>query len=192
MHTIFTPEEPQPTAALPSEESKPTVALSSEEVSQYPYDQRDSEVKEASESRISPIELSDSLPSAQYDAPIIPESYRQTIGPVVRHISFGERYQEFEAEPIDISWAQAMEAGIHDFIANHGPKYGEVFEFVQCRSLSCVLAGYTIPGHEVQGASVIGTLSRQPWWQASRKASSTHSSAEGRTTFVTIIPRYDE
>ena len=35
------------------------------------------------------------------------ESYRATIGPVVQHISFGEKYRDFEAEPIDGSWAYA-------------------------------------------------------------------------------------
>lgn len=122
----------------------------------------------------------------------IPESYRATIGPVVQHISFGEKYRDFEAEPIDGSWAYAMESGISDFIAIHGPESGEVFEFVQCRSSNCVLAGYTLLGREPSGASVIGQLSRQPWWQGGQKASSTHNSGEDRTSFVVLIPRIDE
>ncbi len=124
--------------------------------------------------------------------PEIPESYRATIGPVVQHVSFGEKYQDFEEEPIDEPWAIAMETGINDFIAIHGPASGEVFEFVQCRSSHCVLAGYTLAGQEPRGASVIGQLSDQPWWQGAREASSTYSSGNDRTSFVILIPRFED
>ena len=192
MNSLATPAERKPSAGPSIQEQKPLVAPIGNEIDQNPCDQRASESSGTSESKILSIEPSVSLPSVEYDAPMIPESYRETIGPVVRSISFGERIQDFEAEPVDVSWAQAMEIGINDFIASHGPEYGEVFEFVQCRSSSCVLAGYTIPGYESQGASVIGTLRRQPWWQASGRASSTHRDGEGRISFVTIIRRYDE
>lgn len=130
-------------------------------------------------------------PSGQVK-PEIPESYREIIGPVVQDISFGQRFRDFEAEPIDDSWAHAMEAGINNFVAVHGPGSGEVFEFVQCRSSNCVLAGYTIHGQEPHGASVIGELGRQPWWQGGQAASSTYGSGDNRTSFVVLIPRFDE
>jgi hypothetical protein len=124
-------------------------------------------------------------------APVIPGSYRDTIGPIVAHKSYGEQYRDFEAEPIDGSWAQAMEIGINDFIAIHGPSSNEVFEFVQCRSSNCVLAGYKDPSQEPQGASIIGDLSRQPWWQGGGSASSTNTIKDGRRSFVIFISRYD-
>lgn len=153
-----------------------------------------------SESQASVGEAVDSTPSgpdvAYFDelptTPTIPDAYRKALGPVVRHKSFGERYEEFEAEPIDGAWAQAMEYGINDFIAVHGPSSNEVFDFIQCRSSSCVLAGYTDLGREPNGASIIGDLSRQSWWQGGGRASSTNSVDGSRRTFVIFIARYND
>ena len=120
----------------------------------------------------------------------IPESYRRTIGPVVQPPTFGERFKAFEAEPIDGPWAQAMEAGMNNFVAAHGPDYGSVIEFIQCRTSICVIAGYTIPNHEGLSASIIGELRKQSWWQGGNSSSSNLGSEDGRTSFVILIDRY--
>jgi len=122
----------------------------------------------------------------------IPDYYRATIGPVPQHVTFGERYRVFEIESIDEPWAYAMEAGINDLIANHGPASGEVFEFVQCRYSYCALAGYTHDGQEPRGTSVIGQLSKQPWWQGSRAHLGNYTDENGRTSFVLLIPRFED
>lgn len=154
--------------------------------------QRDLDVAVATTAESSSTMTPNLISKSSQSAPEIPESYRETIGPAVQHISFGERYRKFEAEPVDDSWAQAMEIGISDFVAIHGPESGEVFEFFQCRSSSCVLAGYKRPGQVTHDASVVGELSRQPWWQGSQKSSATYLDRDGRMSFVVLIPRFDE
>ncbi len=120
----------------------------------------------------------------------IPDWYRETIGPAVQPPTFGEKFKDFEAEPIDVPWAEAMEVGMNNFVAARGPDYGSVIEFIQCRTSKCVLAGYTIPNHEGLSASIIGELRRQSWWQGGGSSSSNLSTGDDRTSFVILIDRY--
>ena len=133
--------------------------------------------------------------ASQYDGDAsakIPDNYRDTIGPASRQPTFAEQYQQFEAEPIDGSWAAAMENGLNNYTAVHGPASGEVFEFVQCRSSYCVVAGYKIEGDERTGASIIGDLARQPWWQGAASAYSSWGREDDQQRFVVLLPRYED
>lgn len=176
----------------PSDRADTPAVRLSEEANVGQYYQRDPSDVLDTEAIASPKKAPAAITMSGQAIPEIPESYRETIGPAVEHISFGERFRDFEAEPIDESWAYAMEMGINDFVAAHGPESGEVFEFVQCRSSNCVLAGYTLHGQEPQGASVIGELGKQPWWQGGQEASSTFRGGEDRISFVIFIPRFTE
>ena len=122
-------------------------------------------------------------------SPQIPEQYRQTIGPVVRPPTFGERFRAFEAEPVDVPWAQAMETGLNDFMAVQGPQSSSVIEFIQCRSTACVIAGYSIPTQEGLDASILGDLRKQSWWEGGHTSSTRLSRDDGSISFVILLDR---
>jgi len=127
-----------------------------------------------------------------YETQSIPDAYRNSIGPIVRRPTFGEIYRKFESEPVDEPWAWAMEHGLNDFIAVHGPRSGEVFDFVQCRSSYCVVAGYKLDSMEASGASIISELTSQSWWQGGASAYSSSSSEQDRRRFVVLLPGYED
>jgi len=117
--------------------------------------------------------------------PKIPLMYRQAIGPVRRTYSFGESYILFETEPVDEAWAYGMEAGISDYLSRLGPDSGAVFEFVQCRSTACAIAGYVVEGGRDQTAMMVDRMRHEPWWDAG----GTSKSIGGEEQFVILLSR---
>ena len=183
---------PGATSVSPTEESEAQANVRPLEQSAYSSTVDDLEDTQDTVSGVPSTETMADIATNNRLVPQIPGYYRATIGPVPQHVTFGERYRVFETESIDEPWAFAMEAGINDLIANHGPGSGEVVEFVQCRYSYCALAGYTHDGQEPRGASAIGQLSKQPWWQGSRAMFVNYTDENGRTSFVVLIPRFED
>lgn len=119
----------------------------------------------------------------------LPESYRAIVGPPRRRLTFSERMAVFEAEYRDESWALPMEAGINNFVATHAPGAGTVIEHVECRSNWCIVAGYSLPGHDDQASQLLHQMREEYWWQGGN-FTSTHGGTIGEhEAFVTMMSR---
>lgn len=117
----------------------------------------------------------------------LPSSYKEMIGPLeTRRPTFSERHQRFANEPRDEPWAAAMEAGINDYLATLGAERGMVFEYVECQTKTCEVAGYVVDEKYGSGG-VPDELLEQPWWQGGMARSSRHFDIGGVRYFVTII-----
>jgi hypothetical protein len=78
-----------------------------------------------------------------------------------------------------------METGIADFFAAQGPELGIVFEYIECRSRTCEIAGYFVAGREGTGGYFY-KVTEQPWWQGGTATSSNGFDINGTEYFVTI------
>ncbi len=123
--------------------------------------------------------------------PKLPEAYRRFLGPPVPRLTFAERFALFESESIDESWALPMEAGMSNYIAAHGPEAGTVFEYVQCRSNWCVLAGYILPGHADQTSQLVSPMRNEIWWQGGNWISSHGGKIGENEAFVIMMSRFN-
>jgi len=123
--------------------------------------------------------------------PKLPDTYREAIGPPRRRLTFSERLQNFESEPRDDSWALPMEAGINNFTAIHGAEFGAVFEFVQCRSNWCLVAGYFLPGYPDETSVIMSPMKNETWWQGGNYTSTHGGKLGDNESFVTLLSRYD-
>jgi len=121
----------------------------------------------------------------------IPEAYLRIIGSTKPHLSFGERVGQYQQEPRDEVWVSAMEAGINSYVAASAPTAGAVFEYIQCRSSACILAGYVIEGKERQSASILGELQSQGWWDGGNSSHGMGGAVGELDAFVILLPRYD-
>ena len=137
-----------------------------------------------------PRESMREMPSPRLEMDI-PEAYLRIVGSTRPHLSFGERVGQFQTEPRDEIWASAMEAGINSYVAASAPTAGAVFEYIQCRSTACILAGYVIDGKERQSASMLGELQSQGWWDGGNSSHSMGGTVGEQDAFVILFPRYD-
>ena len=123
---------------------------------------------------------------------VIPEIYRPAIGPANPPLTFGEEYELFSREAIDSVWAQPMENGINSYLATQGASSGFVFDFVQCRSTACVIAGYTVnDSADSDYQSIVKGMLNKGWWDAGSSLHYSGSEAGGRKIKVLMVPRYD-
>lgn len=127
------------------------------------------------------------------DDPIrIPSAYGALVGPVPPpRLSTAEIHALFEKEPRDEPWAFAMEAGIHEHIANFGAGKGTVVEYVECRSQYCEIAGYADKGQSADTGFYLA-MTESGWWQASGGSHHVSGRRDGIDRFVMIFLRYRE
>lgn len=117
----------------------------------------------------------------------MPHTYKEMIGPLVpSRTTFSERHENFASEPRDEPWAVAMETGINDYLATAGAKYGMVFEYVECRTRTCEVAGYIVD-EQASSRFDFHDLVKQSWWQGGRATSSIGPTINGTKHFVIIF-----
>ena len=117
----------------------------------------------------------------------MPTRYKEMIGPLEpSRITFSERHASFAVEPRDEPWAVAMETGINDYLAAAGPGDGMVFEYVECRTRTCEVAGYIVDEQAARGFDT-DDLVEQSWWQGGRATSSIGPKIDGTKHFVIIF-----
>lgn len=119
----------------------------------------------------------------------IPEVYLDMIGYPEDGTSTPDRYDRYLAFARDVrdeSWAAAMEAGIANFAARLN-QMEVVVEYIECRTLYCVIAGHSPTGSQGQ----LGDMRDTGWWQAAGVgADIVQSGRDGQDDFVLFVERY--
>ena len=127
-------------------------------------------------------------------APIrIPRIYDEIIGPPTRMTTIPNIHADFKNEPRDESWASAMESGIRHHIANSGTGDWAVVEYIECRSNTCEIAGYSMGGTENHPGNLLAGDFGAGWWQGHFNVYSTRHTYEGEEIprFILIVTRVD-
>jgi hypothetical protein len=119
----------------------------------------------------------------------IPEVYLDMIGYPEDSTPAPDRYDRYVAFARDVRdepWAAAMEAGIANFAARLN-QMEVVVEYIECRSLYCVIAGYSPTGSTAQ----LWDMRDTGWWQAAGAgADIVQSGRDGQADFVLFVERY--
>ena len=119
----------------------------------------------------------------------MPEVYLDMIGYPEESTPAPDRYDRYVAFASDVrdeSWAAAMEAGIANFAARLN-QMEVVVEYIECRSLYCVIAGHSPTGSTAQ----LGDMRDTGWWQAAGTfADIVQSGRDGQADFVLFVERY--
>ncbi len=119
--------------------------------------------------------------------PLLPEDYYFMLEPPEdQPITTAERAVRFAEEARDESWAYTMELGINQHVAVATP-VGTVIEYVECRTTTCMMAGYTQPGFENGSRALIGEMGRTGWWQLGGETVSVSRGRNGENRFVHFL-----
>lgn len=131
-------------------------------------------------------------PAVVASLPALPPPYLEIIGPLEERSSptAYETYTAFTRESRDEPWAAAMEAGVKSWAAGLAPRDRMSIDYVECRSLHCVIAGRSSEGRTVFEGNDVRD---QGWWQAERTlASFAFSSRDGSLYFLWSVQRYPD
>ncbi len=124
----------------------------------------------------------------------IPDVYSSMVKPRPRpeKLTTPELYESFEGDSRDESWAYPMELGINQYIAERGGVYGAAFEYVECRSRYCTIAGVVHGGGQETVNEFMAEMTQSGWWQTYGGRSTVGSRNDTEYRFVSIIPRAEE
>jgi hypothetical protein len=124
----------------------------------------------------------------------LPEIYSAMVKPrpLPEKLTVQELYEKFSDDTRDDSWAYPMELGINEHIAQHGNELGVAFEFVECKSRYCTIAGVAYEGSQSEVNKFVADMTQGGWWQTTGE---NHTAAFGTDTeyrFVSIFPRTND
>ena len=121
----------------------------------------------------------------------IPEVYTAMVEPRPRpeRLTTQELYQGFVDDSRDESWAYPMELGINQYISERGGTFGAEFEFVECRSRYCTIAGVVYGGGQPTVNEFMAEMTQRGWWQTYGGRSTVGSRIDDEYRFVSIFPR---
>jgi hypothetical protein len=121
----------------------------------------------------------------------VPEPYDTMLKPRELPATFStpELYERFRVELRDNAWADSMELGIKQYIAARGADLGLVFDFVECRSRYCVIAGVSYGQDHTPWNTYNPELRSSGWWLASGGDSTVGGTYGNETRFATIISK---
>ena len=112
--------------------------------------------------------------------------------PLPERLTTQEMYRDFLNDPRDEAWAYPMEVGINQFIEDRGGKYSATFEYVQCTSRYCTIAGVVYGGGQPTVNEVMAEMTQRGWWQTFGGNNTVGSSTNNEYRFVSIFPRTPE
>lgn len=121
----------------------------------------------------------------------VPEPYDKMLKPrqLPKNLKTPELYERFKSDVRDNSWADAMELGINQYIAERGSDLELVFDFVECRSRYCVVAGVSYSQDRGPWNTFNPEMTNSGWWLASGGNSTVGGTYGNETRFATIISR---
>ncbi len=121
----------------------------------------------------------------------VPQPYDTMLKPreLPKNLKTPELYDRFMSDSRDNAWADAMELGINQYIAERGPDLEVVFEFVECRSRYCVVAGVSYSQDRGPWNTFNPEMSNSGWWQASGGESTVGGTYGSETRFAIVISR---
>ncbi len=109
--------------------------------------------------------------------------------PLPEKLTTQEMYKEFLEDSRDESWAYPMELGIGQYIAERGGDFGAAFEYVECRSRYCTIAGVVYGGGQPTVNEFMAEMTGSGWWQAYGGNNTVGSRTDDEYRFVSIFPR---
>ena len=123
--------------------------------------------------------------------PVVPEPYETMLKPreLPKKFRTPELYDRFRVDVRDNSWADAMELGINQYVAERGSDLELVFDFVECRSRYCVVAGVSYSQDRGPWNTFNPEMSSSGWWAASGGNSTVGGTHGNETRFATVISR---
>jgi len=121
----------------------------------------------------------------------VPDPYDAMLKPreLPKNLRTPELYEKFKSDIRDNSWADAMELGINQYIAERGPELEVVFDFVECRSRYCVVAGVSYSQDRGPWNTFNPEMSNSSWWLATGGNSTVGGTYGNETRFATVISR---
>lgn len=140
------------------------------------------------------VALADSADSAQVSHVEIPAPYAKMIEPkpLPKTLAPPELFERFAGDVRDDTWAYAMELGINQYIARRGSELESAFEFVECRSRYCTIAGVVYEGGQATVNEMLSEMTQSGWWQTYGGASTVGRTTDTEYRFVSIFPRARE
>lgn len=121
----------------------------------------------------------------------VPELYDTMLKPreLPKSLRTAELYERFMGDARDNAWADAMELGINQYIAERGSDLEVVFDFVECRSRYCVVAGVSYSQDRGPWNTFNPEMRNSGWWLASGGDSTVGGTYGSETRFATVISR---
>lgn len=140
------------------------------------------------------ITPADSAGATQVSHAQIPAPYAEMIEPkpLPKTLAPPELFERFAGDVRDDTWAYAMELGINQYIARRGSELESAFEFVECRSRYCTIAGVVYEGGQATVNEMLSEMTQSGWWQTYGGASTVGRTTDTVYRFVTIFPRARE
>jgi hypothetical protein len=125
---------------------------------------------------------------------VIPEPYLSMVKPrsMPERLTTQELYKGFLDDARDESWAYPMELGINQYIARRGGDFEAAFEFVECRSRYCTIAGVVYSGGQETVNEFMAEMTQSGWWEINGGASTVGTSSDSEYRFVSIFARSAE
>ncbi len=131
---------------------------------------------------VTPVDQSGREISADYVAMVTPR-------PLPEKLTTQEMYKEFVRDSRNESWAYPMELGINQYIAEKGGEFGATFEFVECKSRYCTIAGVVYGGGQPTVNDFMSEMTGRGWWQTYGGSNTVGSRTDDEYRFVSIFPR---
>lgn len=109
--------------------------------------------------------------------------------PEPEKLTVQEMYNKFSKDSRDEAWAYPMELGINQYIAERGNEFGVAFDFVECQSRHCIVAGVVYGGGQPEVNAFMNEMTQRGWWQTSGENHTVAFSTVDEYRFVSIYPR---
>ena len=112
--------------------------------------------------------------------------------PIPKKLTPSELYEGFLNDSRDEAWAYPMELGINQYIARRGGDFDAEFEFVECRSRYCTIAGVVYGGGQDTVNEFMAEMTQSGWWQINGGASTVGTRNNTEYRFVSIYTRSEK
>jgi hypothetical protein len=121
----------------------------------------------------------------------LPEAYAALVkpNPVPKKLTVQEMYKKFSNDARDEAWAYPMELGINQYMSERGNDFGVAFDFVECQSRHCTIAGVVYGGGQPEVNEFMTEMTQRGWWQTSGENHTVAFSTGDEYRFVSIFPR---
>jgi hypothetical protein len=157
-------------------------------------------VAPATESTSQPTEnqespdLSQAFQYEREDSVSMPSVYLDMMGPAVEKVTIQDLHATFQNEPRHDAWAFEVESAIAQKIVDIGANEWAVVEHIECRAMTCEIAGYYTGDGRPRAPKVAQDIDRTIWWHDHIASQTYVSSTDEIDRFLTIVTaqRYPE
>jgi hypothetical protein len=130
------------------------------------------------------------IETAQVDAenlPNTPQVYVDLLGPSWRSVSGEDLHWTFARETRHEAWAFQVETEIMQDVVDNEVATWAVIEHVECREMTCEVAGYLLGDSDIHPQEIVNDLDRSIWWHEQFSVHSIRGTAGGMERFLIIL-----